>query len=173
MLSEHNGPIDALVLFIAEAPGRLGGDRSGIPLTADRSGQNFNRLLTSAGLTRDRIFVTNVVLCNPRDARDRNRPPNKVEILNCHSHLEAQLALVEAPIVATLGTTALRALDRIEPHGLRLREAVGQQFSWRDRRLVPLYHPSEQAMISRPFARQAEDYQRLGCYVRELARSTA
>ncbi|HUX87480.1 MAG TPA: uracil-DNA glycosylase [Chloroflexota bacterium] len=165
LLSVRNGPISARVLFIAEAPGRLGGDRSGVPLTADRSGQNFERLLVSASLSRDQVFVTNVVLCNPRDARDRNRTPSKREIANCHAHLEAQLALVHAPIVATLGVTALRALDSIDRHGLSLRTAVGHCFPWQDRLLVPLYHPSEQAMISRPLALQREDYQRLGRFV--------
>lgn len=168
VLSVRNGPLSARVLFVAEAPGRLGGDRSGVPLTADRSGQNFERLLASSGLTRDQVFITNVVLCNPRDSRDRNRTPNSLEIANCHSHLEAQLALVQAPIVATLGATALRALDSIEPHGLSLRAAVGQCFPWSNRLLVPLYHPSEQAMMSRPFARQIEDYERLGRFVAEL-----
>ena len=169
LLSVRNGPVRARVLFIAEAPGRLGGDRSGVPLTADRSGQNFERLLASSGLTRDQVFITNVVLCNPRDSHDRNRTPTKLEIANCHSHLEAQLTLVHAPIVATLGATALRALDSIAPDGLTLRAAVGQRFHWSNRLLVPLYHPSEQAMMTRPFARQLEDYQQLGQYVAELS----
>src|SRR5579872_2221398 len=64
VLGPGNGPLDALVLFVAEAPGRLGGDRTGVPLSRDRSGLNFERLLASSGLGRAEVFVTNAVLCN-------------------------------------------------------------------------------------------------------------
>src|SRR5215211_5220556 len=72
VLSAQNGPLDARVLFVAEAPGRLGGDRTGVPLSADQSGRNFGEFLSSAGLDRADVFVTNAVLCNPRDARGLN-----------------------------------------------------------------------------------------------------
>lgn len=173
MLSDLNGPIDAVVLFIAEAPGRLGAERTGVPLSHDRSGQNFTRFLACAGLTRDQAFITNTILCNPRDASDRNRPPAPVELANCASHLREQLGLVVAPIVATLGLTALRALDRIEPHGLMLRGDVGKPFSWRGRVLFPLYHPSEQAMLHRTRVQQEEDYRALGRLVSDLRAPTS
>lgn len=173
VLSELNGSLDALVLFVAEAPGRLGAERTGIPLSHDRSGKNFERLLECAGLSRDDVFITNAVLCNPRDSRDRNRPPSPTELQNCASHLRQQLDLVSARIVVTLGVTALRALDDVEPHRLSLRDHVGKPVAWFGRVLIPLYHPSDQAMLHRPLAVQEQDYRALGELVRSLTSPTA
>ena len=58
VLSPANGPLSAKILFIAEAPGRLGGDKGGIPLTGDASGRNFLRYLSAAGLKREDVFVS-------------------------------------------------------------------------------------------------------------------
>lgn len=172
VLSHANGPLAASVLFVAEAPGRFGADRTGVPLSSDRSGQNFERLLASAGLCRADVFITNAVLCNPRDGQNRNRPPAEDELRRCAPFLREQLDLIVAPIVATLGQTALRALARIEPHRLSLRDHVGQPTPWRGRLLVPLYHPGARAMLHRPFAHQQADYQELGNLVRQLMGST-
>ncbi|MHC4065609.1 MAG: uracil-DNA glycosylase family protein, partial [Planctomycetota bacterium] len=59
------GPLSAEVLFVGEAPGRLGADRSRVPFRGDRSGDNFDRLLRHVGLSRGEVFVTNAVLCCP------------------------------------------------------------------------------------------------------------
>ncbi len=166
VLGEANGPLGARVLFVAEAPGRLGAERSGVPLTFDQTGRNFDRLLAAAGIPRSSVFVTNAVLCNPRDDRGRNRAPFRAELARCVSHLVELLDLVGAPFIVPLGATALCALDRIEPHHLTLRTAVGQPFPWRGRRLVPLYHPGPRAMLHRPFERQVEDYRRLVALLR-------
>ncbi len=66
VLSELNGPIDARVMFIGEAPGRKGADRTRVPFSGDQSGANFDRFLASIGLARDEIFITSAALCNPR-----------------------------------------------------------------------------------------------------------
>ena len=77
VLSEKNGNVDSKVIFIGEAPGRLGADRTGIPFYGDQAGQNFERLLQFAGLTRQQVFITNAVLCNPRDKKGNNSAPKK------------------------------------------------------------------------------------------------
>ena len=156
-----NGVVTAEVLFVGEAPGRLGAGRTGVPFVGDESGRRFDRLLALAGLSRERVFVTNAVLCLPLDARGRNRVPARTEVRACAPWLEAALGLVRAPVVAALGATALAALGCIEPHGLTLGQAAGTCHPWRGRRLVPLYHPSRQAELHRPWARQAEDWQAL------------
>jgi uracil-DNA glycosylase len=161
VLGAPNGPLDACAIFVAEAPGRLGGDRTGVPLSSDQTGRNFARLLAEAGLRRDEVFVTNAVLCNPRCPRGLNRPPTRSELANCRPHLAATLRVVAAPIVVSLGAVALAALAEIEPHGLSLRQHVGQPTPWRDRTLVPLYHPGPRAQIHRPFATQAADFRQL------------
>ncbi|HSK67929.1 MAG TPA: uracil-DNA glycosylase family protein, partial [Candidatus Limnocylindria bacterium] len=97
-------------MFIAEAPGRLGADRTAIPLAGDQSGRNFDRLLTAAELDRAEIFITNAVLCNPRDAAGRNAPPAAAELRNCAGFLAETLELLRPPLIVSLGTVALRAL---------------------------------------------------------------
>ncbi len=166
VLTPANGRPDARVLFIGEAPGRLGGERTGVPFSGDRTGQNFERLLEAAGLARVDIFITNAILCNPRDAGGRNRGPSREELAACQPLLARQLATIDAPFIVTLGAVALAATAALAPHRLRLREAVGQPTAWQGRTLVPLYHPGPRAQLHRPFAAQQDDFVALGALVR-------
>ncbi|MGN6700229.1 MAG: uracil-DNA glycosylase, partial [Thermomicrobiales bacterium] len=145
VLSRANGSPGALVLFVGEAPGRLGGERTGVPFSGDQTGRNFAVLLTEAGLAREQVFITNAILCNPQDERGRNRGPAREELAACRGFLARQLALVDAPLVVPLGAVALAALGALAPHGLRLRDAVGRPRAWQGRLLMPLYHPGPRA----------------------------
>ena len=157
-------------MFIGEAPGRLGAARSGVPFLGDESGRRFERLLAEAGLTREQVFVTNAVRCLPLDGGGRNRRPLTSEVRECGGWLESELLAVRPGIVAALGTTALAALDRIEPHSVRLRDAVGSAVPWRGMLVVPLYHPGARSAVHRPWDAQVRDWQHLGRLVRgELA----
>ena len=80
VLGRGNGPLNASILFIAEAPGRLGAERTGIPLTGDQTGRNFEVLLKEANLHRASVFITNAVLCNPQDTQGKNTSPAPSEI---------------------------------------------------------------------------------------------
>lgn len=168
VLSPANGDPAARVLFLAEAPGRLGGELTGVPLSADQSGRRFERLLALAELRRDEIFITNAALCNPRDAHGHNRPPSAVELANCSGWLAETLRVVDPAVVVTLGATALGALGRLEPHRLALRDAVGRPLRWQGRWLYPLYHPSPRAGLSRGYAQQDEDFRVLGRWLRAV-----
>ena len=165
VLGAGNGPLDARVLFVAEAPGRLGGDRTGVPLVSDQSGRNFARLLEAAGWRRDEVFVSNAILCNPRDVQGRNDAPARVEIRNCSTHLRDLLTILDPPYVVALGRVALDALALIAPHTIALRRDVATGVSWDGRTLVPHYHPGPRAQLHRPFARQQEDVVRLRALV--------
>lgn len=165
VLGPANGPLTARLLFVAEAPGRLGADVSGVPLTGDRAGRTFDALLAAAGIQRSAVFVTNAVLCNPRDAGGRNARPTAGEVANCSPHLARLIAIIQPNWVVTLGAVALAALDRIAAHGLLLARDVGRPVAWHGRRLVPLYHPGPRALIRRPLAMQSADYQRLAALV--------
>ncbi|MBI2322722.1 MAG: uracil-DNA glycosylase [Chloroflexi bacterium] len=162
VLGPANGRVPAAVLFVAEAPGRLGADRCGVPLAGDQTGRAFATLLRAAGLDRAAVFVTNAVLCNPRDARGRNARPTAAEIANCTAHLRATLEAVRPRYVAALGQVALAALARVAPHGAVLARDVGRPLPWHGGWLVPLYHPGPRARIHRPLARQLDDFRRLG-----------
>ena len=161
-----NGNIQAQVLFIAEAPGRLGADHWGIPLFADQTGRNFEALLRAASLERSSVFITNAVLCNPRDEHGRNATPTIREVYNCSAHLCATIEIIQPRYVVTLGRIALQALKAVAIHEAVLVRDVGRPLRWNGRWLIPLYHPSPRACIHRSLQLQVEDYRRLGELVR-------
>lgn len=159
VFSELNGPLSARIMFIGEAPGRKGADRTRVPFSGDQSGANFDRYLASIGLSRDRIFITSAALCNPRTPSGANRKPSRKELANCSTFLTRALAIVSPDIVVTLGSVALEAIKAIAPHNLTLKDA-GKIHSWQNRLLVPIYHPSPQVLAShRREAQQLRDYQ--------------
>ena len=160
MLSELNGSPEAPVMFIGEAPGRKGADRTRIPFSGDQSGANFDRFLNSIELTRKEIFITSAALCNPRSESGANRKPTQKELKNCSSFLRRTIEVVDPRVIVTLGSVALAALKRIQYHELNLKESASLMHSWKDRVLVPIYHPSPQVLAShRREAEQLQDYQ--------------
>jgi uracil-DNA glycosylase family 4 len=159
VLSERNGRPGALVMFIGEAPGRQGGDRTRVPFSGDQSGRNFERYLAAVNLTREQIFITNAVLCNPRRASGANRKPTSAEVSNCSAFLRRQIDVINPRVIVTLGAVSLAALRLVEYHHLSLRESVGHIYEWNGRLLVPVYHPSPQVLAShRREAAQLRDY---------------
>jgi len=146
-------------MFIGEAPGRLGADDSGIPFHGDKSGHNFEELLEFANLNRSDLYITNAVLCNPKDQNGNNATPTNLELTNCSNFLSQQISLVDPDIVVTLGINALLATKQIEDHNLSLKDNVRTTNRWQNRILIPLYHPGQRAMMSRSMANQRSDYQ--------------
>jgi uracil-DNA glycosylase family 4 len=160
--------VDSPVMFIAEAPGRFGADRTSIPIHGDPTGNNFERLLAEVGWTRDDVFVTNCVLCNPRDEKGNNRTPTTEEIHNCSFHLDQQIRLVDPLVIVTLGASALAAISSIYPHGLTLSQAVASPREWNGKILFPMYHQSPRAMIHRGYSQQLNDFKKLKALVDSL-----
>lgn len=170
VLSEHNGGPGARVMFVGEAPGRQGGDRTRVPFSGDQSGRNFERYLASINLSRREIFITNAALCNPRTATGANRKPTAREVANCSDFLRRQLAIVDPPVVVTLGAVALAALARIHYHQFSLNYSAGKVHHWMGRLLVPLYHPSPQVLAShRREEAQLRDYRAVARALRSVA----
>lgn len=162
VLSERNGNIDSKIIFIGEAPGRLGADRTGIPFHGDKTGQNFERLLQFAGLTRQQVFITNAVLCNPRDEKGNNSAPSKEEVRNCSLHLSLLIDIIEPELIIPLGQCALRALHIIEAHNIELRQDVRKSVEWGKYTVVPMYHPGPRAAVHRSITEQKRDFSFLG-----------
>jgi len=158
------GAAPATVAFVGLAPGRLGGDRTGIPFSGDRSGELLRLMIARADLRR--VFVTNVVRCNPRDGRGRNRDPSAREIANCLEHLAAELAVVRPRVIVCLGAVAWR-------------EMAGYEAPFRPRRpaalssggalLYPMYHPAYVVRGAYTVRAYARDFMRLGRLLRTLA----
>lgn len=126
------GPLDAEVMFIGEAPG-ANEDRQGRPFVG-AAGQFLEELLAAAGLRRTDVYICNVLKCRPPS----NRDPLPDEIDSCRDYLDEQIDFVDPLILVTLGRYSMakffpnQAISRI--HG-RPRETAGRFY-------VPMYHPA-------------------------------
>ncbi len=161
VLGPANGNPNADILFVAEAPGRFGGARTGIPFSGDKSGENFETLLDHIGLTRADVFITNAVLCNPL-ANGNNSRPTAREIDNCKPFLKSTLELVDPRLVVTLGGVGLEAIGRLFGERFQLQDMAAKPKPMTGFTLFPLYHPSPRvANWKRPLARQKKDFERI------------
>jgi len=174
VLTRLNGPVDARVMFIGEAPGRKGADRTRMPFSGDQSGRNFDRFLESVGLPRSQIFITSAALCNPRSASGANRRPSSTEIRNCSDFLTRTIDLIQPDVIVTLGTVALEALKLVHYHEFTLKNDAAKVRRWNERLLIPLYHPSPQVLVtSRKEQAQLRDYQVVARTIKKIATKAA
>jgi DNA polymerase len=103
--TSYNGTIDAPLAVVGEGPGGVE-DEYGVPLVGP-SGQLLDKALASVGVTRDRIYTTNVLKCRPKG----NRTPTVEEGRFCAQHwLDEELALVRPKVIVALGSVALKYL---------------------------------------------------------------
>jgi len=161
ILSSANGNLNAKIVFVAEAPGRFGAGRTGIPFHGDKSGDNFETLLEHIGLTRAEVFITNAALCNPLE-NGNNRRPKTSEIKNCSPFLKETLDLISPQVVVTLGSVGLQALNLILETRYQLKENVAQAITTPSFTLFPLYHPSPRVTNwMRPLAQQKKDFKKI------------
>jgi DNA polymerase len=132
-----SGDRNADLMFVGEAPG-FHEDQQGIPFVG-QAGKLLDRLLAGIGLTRDMVFVANVLKCRPPG----NRDPQPDEIEACEPHLFRQIELIEPRVVATLGNFATKLLSG-KPHGITRVHGQEQETTLGGRRvlLYPLYHPA-------------------------------
>ncbi|MDA1279340.1 MAG: uracil-DNA glycosylase [Chloroflexi bacterium] len=122
----------ASILIIGEGPG-FNEDQRGLPFVG-RSGKLLDELLATVPLSRDDVFITNVVKCRPPD----NRDPLPDEVSACRPYLERQMELLDPKVIVTLGR---HSLLRFYPEG-RISKDHGKILRWGDRILFPLYHPA-------------------------------
>ena len=161
ILSSANGSLNASIFFIAEAPGRFGAGRTGVPFQGDQSGDNFEVLLKHIGLMRSEVFITNAVLCNPL-IDGNNRRPSAKEIKNCTSFLKASLDIIYPKVVVTLGTVALSSINQLFGTRFKLSQSIAQSLVLPDFNLFPLYHPSPRVTNwKRPMAQQKKDFRKI------------
>jgi len=132
-----NGDPDADLMFVGEAPG-FHEDKQGFPFVG-QAGKLLDQLLGGIGLTRDMVFVANVLKCRPPG----NRDPMPDEIEACESHLFRQVELIEPKVVATLGNFSTKLLSG-KPLGITRVHGQEQPVTLGGRNVVlyPLYHPA-------------------------------
>lgn len=145
------GPENAEIMFVGEGPG-LQEDQQGRPFIGP-AGRLLERLLASIRLTRQEVYIANVVKCRPPG----NRDPVPAEIGACRKYLEQQIELIEPKLIVTLGRHSLAWFLPSEKIG----RVHGQVKNWKGLQLMPLYHPA--AALHAASMRQViqEDFKKL------------
>jgi DNA polymerase len=121
------------LMFIGEAPGR-DEDIQGEPFVG-RAGQLLTRMIESIQLSREDVYIANVIKCRPPE----NRNPEPDEIANCEPFLFRQLDAIRPKVVVALGAVALKALLKSDAPISRMR---GRVIEYRGAKLVPTFHPA-------------------------------
>jgi uracil-DNA glycosylase len=131
------GNPEADLMFIGEAPGAEE-DRTGLPFVG-RSGGLLDQLLDGIGISRDEVFIANVVKCRPPD----NRDPVAAEIDACSPYLERQVELIAPRVVCTLGNFATKLLSG-DPSGITKVHGEPRpiEVGTSEVTLFPLFHPA-------------------------------
>jgi DNA polymerase len=129
------GDRSADLVFVGEGPGAEE-DKQGIPFVG-RSGSLLTRLIEGIDLTRDDVYICNVVKCRPPG----NRDPLPAEITECRPYLQSQLDLLEPSVIVTLGNFATKLLLDTKEGITKLR---GRAFPARNGTalLLPTLHPA-------------------------------
>jgi len=131
------GDADAELMFVGEAPGAEE-DRQGLPFVG-RAGQLLGELLEGIGLSRQDVFIANVLKSRPPG----NRDPQPLEIEACRPYLFEQVRLIEPKVVCTLGNFATKLLSG-NPAGITRVRGTPQvhELGGRTVFLLPLLHPA-------------------------------
>ncbi|MFO8035273.1 MAG: uracil-DNA glycosylase [Anaerolineales bacterium] len=145
------GPADADIVFIGEGPG-FHENIQGRPFVGP-AGEFLDELLGTIGMTREDVFITNVVKCRPPG----NRDPAPQELKACSPYLDRQLQAIKPKVIVTLGRFSMA---RYIPHA-KISEIHGQPVKVRGMLVVPFYHPA--AALHRPSLRPVveEDFAKL------------
>ncbi len=128
------GSPKADVMLIGEAPG-FNEDQEGEPFVG-AAGHLLDRLLSEIGLSRQEVYIANVLKCRPPN----NRDPLQGEIDACKGYLLEQIKLVEPRVVVTLGNFSTKLLLRTDVGITKLRGQVVDW--WQGIQLIPTYHPA-------------------------------
>ena len=131
-----SGSPAAELMFVGEAPG-FHEDKQGVPFVG-AAGKLLGQLLAGIGLTREDVYVCNVLKCRPPG----NRDPQPDEIQACESHLFRQIELIQPTLVATLGNFATKLLSGkpagiTQVHGREQHVVLGGN----EVTLYPIFHP--------------------------------
>jgi DNA polymerase len=134
------GDINARLMFIGEAPGS-DEDEQGEPFVG-RAGQLLTRIIQTMGLTRNSVYIANVLKCRPDTPGQAsgNRKPTPQEMQTCIPYLRGQIDLIGPKVIVTLGATALEGLIGKNPAGIMRLRGHWQTFGGIP--LMPTYHPA-------------------------------
>jgi len=126
------GPADAEIMFVGEGPG-FHENEQGRPFVG-AAGKFLDELLASIELSRESVFITNVVKCRPPG----NRDPQIEELEACNAYLEKQIQAINPKAIVTLGRFSMATFI---PNA-KISQIHGNQFNLNGRLVVPMFHPA-------------------------------
>jgi uracil-DNA glycosylase len=127
------GNPNADLMFVGEAPG-ADEDIQGEPFVG-RAGQLLTKIIEAIELTRQDVYIANVIKCRP----PQNRNPEPDEVEKCEPFLFQQIATIKPKVIVALGKFAAQSLLKTSEPITRLR---GREYTYRDAILMPTYHPA-------------------------------
>jgi DNA polymerase len=152
------GSNNATIVFIGEAPGRSE-DRVGIPFVGS-AGKKLSLALEHAGISRQTIYITNVVKCRPPN----NRVPNENEKKICKEYLDLELEIIKPKIICIMGNTAYQSIlggNDITKHRGKIIEKNGRKY-------FLTIHPAATIYNQELFPLLEKDMKNLARYVNKL-----
>lgn len=130
------GPESADIMLVGEAPGAEE-DRQGMPFVGD-AGKLLDRILSTVGLNREELYITNTCKCRPPG----NRPPAADEIKTCFPYLKKEILTVNPVVIVTLGRTATSAFEEIRSISKEVGIVRDVEIDGRIFYLIPAFHPA-------------------------------
>lgn len=127
------GDPNADLMFIGEGPG-YEEDRQGLPFVGP-AGQLLTKIIEAIDLTREKVYIANIVKCRP----PRNRDPEPEEVAACRPFLDRQIDVIRPKVICALGRVAALNLLETSQGITRIR---GKIFPYRGAKLVPTFHPA-------------------------------
>jgi DNA polymerase len=151
-----SGSPTAELMFVGEAPG-FHEDKQGVPFVG-AAGKLLGKLLEGIGMSRDDVWVCNVLKCRPPG----NRDPLQAEIEACEPHLWRQIELIQPTLIATLGNFATKLLSG-KPAGITQVHGREQQvvLGGNAVTLYPIFHPAAALYTPRMLKVLEEDFRRI------------
>ena len=157
------GSTEAEVLFIGEGPG-ANEDEQGLPFVG-AAGRLLDDMLAMIGLTRESVYITNIVKCRP----PQNRDPLNTEKDACIGYLRRQVAMMRPKIIVCLGRIA--AAELIKPD-FKITQEHGQFFEKRGVQMTALFHPAALLRDPRRRPETFADLKALQAKIRQVCQRT-
>ena len=159
-----DGTLDAKIILIGEAPGYRE-DIKGLPFVGT-AGKILDELLDIAGLSRNNVYITNLVKCRPPN----NRPPKPDELNICTGqYLEKQLKMFEPKVICAMGNYASKyIMSRFSFEFSKIGMSHGKICRKMGKNVIPLYHPA--AVLHQPPLRNVlkRDWRKMGRQIDKL-----
>lgn len=128
-----DGDLNAKLLFVGEAPG-FDEDLQGLPFVG-QAGKLLTKMIESIGLSRDSVYICNVLKCRPPG----NRSPLPDEINVCREYLLMQIEIISPKVICCLGKHSAQLLLRTEEPITNMR---GKDYDYKGIYLIPTFHPA-------------------------------